>query len=367
MRRIKMSIIKKLTAGLLTLTMIFSLAACGDTSWAIKADKYQVKAGVYIYYELTSYYTAKGKLAKGETDVFKSKIEDKDAKTWIKDDAAKEVKKYIVNEEQFDKLGLTLSDSDKAKIKVTLDNQWAQNGPLFKKNGISEQSMSDIITNTFKQDLIFRKYYFVNGLEPVSENDVKTYYSDNYARVKSIAIQLKDGEGNLFKSDDKAKALKMAEDYKSRATEDNFDNLIKEYKDYYADIVAKATKTDGSSSQTDSSSSEATTEETDQYANESIIAKGDTTPTKKFCDAVFSDAKVGETTIIQDDEVYYVVERLDILKRTDLYESNQNAIIYTMKSDEFTKKMDDWGKALNLTMNDQAINRYDPEKIKLTA
>ncbi len=356
-----MSLIKKLAAALLTLSMILSVTACADTSWAAKSDDFQVRAGIYIYYTINAYYEAQSKLTEDQKDLFSAKIEDKDAKTWIKDNATKKLKDYIAIENKFDELGLELSESDNNKIKISADSVWNQNGELFEKNGINAQSITDIFANSYKSDLVFKKYYGTDGLEEVSEKDLEAYYNDNNVRVKYIAIQLKDGEGNLFKSADKAKAMEMAEDYKSRATVDNFDALIKEYNDYYAEEVKKAADSSSSSSEVDSSSSA----EADEYVNEHIIKKEDTTPSKKVVEAIFSKSKVNTPVIIEDDEVYYVVMKLDLLERTDLLDSSRESLLYSMKSEEFNKMIDDWSGAINFTKNEDAYNRYDPEKIVL--
>ena len=353
-----MSIIKKLTAGILTLAMIFSLTACADTSWAGKTDDTQVKAGIYIYYAMSSYYQAQGKLTADQKDLWAAKIEDKDAKTWIKDNATNLVKDYLAIEKKFDELGLKLSESKKNEIKVASDNIWQQNGAIFLKNGISQQSVTDIITSSHKSDMIFKKYYDTDGIQALSEKEIQNYYNENNMRVKYIAIQLKDGEGNLFKSADKAKAMTMAEGYKSRATVENFDSLIKEYKNYYDAEVKKASK-DTSSSTSDSSSAKETV---DEFANEQILTKDGTTPSKKVADAIFAKAQVNTPIIIEDDEVYYVVMRLDLLKRTDLYDTNRESILYSIKSKDFEKLIDEWTTEINYTVNQDAYDRYDPQK-----
>jgi hypothetical protein len=158
----------------------------------------------------------------------------------------------------------------------------------------------------------------------------------------------------------------MAKDYQSRATKENFDDLIKEYNDYYAKVVAEAKKDSSSSSSSSSSeSSSSETEEKDPYANEHILQKGGSIPSKDVCNEIFEKCKVGETTIIEDDEVYYVVQRLDLLERTDLLESNYNSILYELKEDDFNQKMKEYAKTITFVKNEDAYNRYDPEKLKL--
>lgn len=386
-----MSIFKKIALMAFSLSVIFSFSACADTSWALKANGENINAGIYIYYTILAYNQAQSKLdaaasansssssssssakttqTTAETKFFEASIDGKDVKTWIKDTATESVEDFIAVEKKFDELGLSLSDEQKNAINQALDYSWSQNSKFFEKNGIGKDSLKQIIRNNYKRDMVFDSYYAKGGSEEVPQDEINKYYNENNARVKYIAIQLKDGEGNLFKSADKAKAMEMAKDYQSRATKENFDDLIKEYNDYYAKVVAEAKKdssssSSSSSSESSSSSTSSETEEKDPYANEHILQKGGSIPSKDVCNEIFEKCKVGETTIIEDDEVYYVVQRLDLLERTDLLESNYESILYELKEDDFNQKMKEYAKTITFVKNEDAYNRYDPEKLKL--
>lgn len=379
-----MSVLKKIAAGLMALTMLFSFAACSDTSWAAKADGYQVNAGVYIYYTLVAYYDAQSKAGKdsadsaddsssdsaasettvttSEDDLFKATIDGKNVRTWIQDDASDSVKKFVAIQKEFAALGLTLTDTQKAQINSALENTWASNEQLFTKNGISKESVKQIIQTSYMSDSIFKSYYGEGGTEAVAQDEIDTYLTDNFLRVKYIAIQLKDGEGNLFKSADKEKAMEMAEDYKERAESESFDDLIKEYNDYYAKVVADAAADDSSSSSSEESSSEA---EEDPYANEKILSKDGSEISEKMNKSFFEKCKVGEVSIIEDDEIYYVVEALDMLERTDLIEAQTSSLLYTLRGDTFDEKMEGLAEAVELEKNQSAYDRYDPKKLYL--
>lgn len=58
------------------------------------------------------------------------------------------------------------------------------------------------------------------------KEDVEKYYDENYARVKYIAMELKDADGNSLDDDGKAEIKAMADDYVERANNgENFDDL----------------------------------------------------------------------------------------------------------------------------------------------
>lgn len=354
-----MSILKKLTAGLLSVIMIISLSACGsDTAWAAKSGEESIPAGVFLYYQMQATSEAGQQLTADQTDLFSAKIEDKDAKVWINDKVTDYLKSFASINQKYDELGLELSDDDKLQIKTSLDNFWPDQKESFEKNGISEQSINEIITNSFKEQKIYEKYYNKGGIDEVTDKQIEKCLDDNYARVKYIAIQLKDGEGNLFKSADKEKAMKMAKEYVEKAKTGGFDKIIDEYTDYYTKLVTDATGT----APTDSVSSKSTEEGDYQY--ETIIQKDSSVPSQKVCEKVFSMSASDTPVIVEEDEVYYVVQKLDILKRTDLLENGRDSLIYTLKGEEFTKLKEEWKNAVQLDLNEAAYKRYDPENLK---
>lgn len=181
--------------------------------------------------------------------------------------------------------------------------------------------------------------------------------NQNRIRVKWIALQLKDGAGNLLKSDGKAEVKKLAEKYIRRAKDgEDFEALIKEYDDFYAKLVADATGEE--------------TKESDEDVEkiyESVLVKNGTTPSKKANAAMFEKAKVGEPVLIEDNEVYYVVMRYPLEEKEGYLEENIDGMIFLMKSDEFDAKVAEWAKALDFELNESAFKKYSPMDYNLSA
>lgn len=355
-----MSKLKKIAAGLLSVVMMLALASCGEnTSWIGKNGDTEIPAGVYLYYQIQAYYDATNQQTDKNTDLLKTTIEEKPAKDWINDKAVDYVKDYIATTNKFAELGLTLSDDDKAVIQKSTDDFWDQSKDMMTKNGISEDSMKLIVTQSTMQDKIYTSYYYEGGTEEVSKQDINNALQDTYMRVKYIAIQLKDGEGNLFKSTDKAKAMDMAEDYVKRAETKTFDSLIDEYTDYYTKLVKDATDADT----TDKLSSKSDTEGDYQY--EEVMNTDSKSPSENFVNTVKEKKPSDTPFIIQEDEVYYVVQKLDITDREDLYNTYKDSMIYKLKGDEFLKLKDDWKASAQFEINEEAFKRYDPKNIKL--
>lgn len=184
--------------------------------------------------------------------------------------------------------------------------------------------------------------------------------NQNRIRVKWIALQLKDGEGNLLKSDGKAAVKKMAEEYIQRAKDgEDFDKLIEEYDAYYKNLVAEATGVEPEE-----------TEESEDAAEkiyESVLVKDGTTPSAKANKGMFEKAKIGVPVLVEDNEVYYVVMRYDLNEKEGYLNENRDGMVFLMKSDEFDAKVAEWAKTVEFELNEKAFKKYNPMDYDLSA
>lgn len=250
--------IKKITAVAAAAAVMSSMTACGEnTTWGATIDGSDIPAGIFIYYLQSAYYSAQSKLneensassdaiasADGTTTtaaVFSSQIDGKDAKTWIYDEATKSMQEYAAIEAKFTELGLTITADEKDAAKVYCDQIWDYAGEYYTKMGISEKSYTFLYLNSQKRDKVFKTIYSEGGEYAVSDDEIKTYLDENYAMINYIAIELKDGSGNLLKSDGKAEMMSMAESYVERYKNgEDFDALNAEYTAYYDNLKATA-------------------------------------------------------------------------------------------------------------------------------
>ena len=250
--------IKKITAVAAAAAVMSSMTACGEnTTWGATIDGSDIPAGIFIYYLQSAYYSAQSKLneensassdaiasADGTTTtaaVFSSQIDGKDAKTWIYDEATKSMQEYAAIEAKFTELGLTITADEKDAAKVYCDQMWDYAGEYYTKMGISEKSFTSLYLNSQKRDKVFKTIYSEGGEYAVSDDEIKTYLDENYAMINYIAMELKDGSGNLLKSDGKAEMMSMAESYVERYKNgEDFDALNAEYTAYYDNLKATA-------------------------------------------------------------------------------------------------------------------------------
>lgn len=388
-----MKMMKRIAAGLIAVSALLSLAACKDTTWSYKIDDTTITSGMYIAYQINAYMEAYGKVEDNTKDILSQKIDDKTAEVWINERVAELCKTYVAVEKKFDELGLTLSDSDKNKLNVQISNYWNYYSSTYEPNGAGQTSLKKILTNSYKSNMIFKKYYDKDGLEAVNDADLKTKLGEDYAQLKYIKMEMVDAEGNKLKTEGKAELKKKAEAYLARLKKgENIDDLIKDYakvveEEKNAASASSSTSSDSTSSaasassadtssvastsstaSTASTSSDATSSDTEEESDPNLVVvnKEDDSLSDKFIKGVFETAKIGEPLIIEDDENYYVAIKYDITKDEDVFTDYRDTLLYDLKGDDFEAMQKEWYKDYKVDTNEASIKRYKLSKLKLS-
>ena len=265
---------KKISAVALCSAMALSLGACGnniagpDTTYAAVIDGYKVPAGVFIAMQMSSYYDA----------AYYTEPTDESEETTASAETAETTASETEATTTTAFTDKVIEDKEKEKTKIYLDSIWEYYGENYENAGISEDSQLLIMLNSTKKNMIFDHYYAQGGQDEISEADIRAYLDENNKRINYIKMELKDGEGNLLKSEGKDEIKAMAEDYIERIKGgENFAAVSKEYSDYYDKLVADAAE----STDTDESA-DADTEETESsYTdNETVVTKDGSYPSE---------------------------------------------------------------------------------------
>ena len=277
-----------------------SMTGCSDSGYIGTINGMQIPNGIYIYdLQLTAYNEASSKikeekgdsLGTAEVTVFTETIDGKPASAWLKDYALERVKRYVAIETLFDEYGLTLSDDDNNSINdyiKSLDTDlgyYAQYygieestfGEHFENMGISKDTLRKITENSYKESAVFLHNYDKDGLTPVSEDEINSYATENYAAVKLLKVTFTDHQGLSLKDDaDKEKIRELAQSYADRA------NSGEDWVDIQYDFDLRAaqyeawTDAEDSYAEEHSSTAEAkSTEEAKQTAEATETAEAD--------------------------------------------------------------------------------------------
>lgn len=133
---------KKILTGIIASAMVLSCAGCGtgkSTAYALTVDGYQVKAGVYIYYQYTAFQEAKNLAQKAnekldvtdEKALKKVKINDKDFLQWVEDKTTTACAEHVAVMKKFDEMELSLKESDIESIESSVESAYENNPDMF--------------------------------------------------------------------------------------------------------------------------------------------------------------------------------------------------------------------------------------------
>ncbi|MCC8195608.1 MAG: hypothetical protein LIO49_02165 [Ruminococcus sp.] len=376
-------LLRKALVFLTIFAVVFSLAGCGDTSWIVKVDDVTVNAGMYIYYQGAGYTAAVYELAEEDSTYYyyylfgysllDQTIDDQSVSDYMSDYAVDMCKQYVVVQKLFEELGLELSETELANIETSVANTWESYSETYEAAGISEDTIRKVAEATMMEEDVFNAYYEVGSLNGTTEDDIKDYLEDNYARIKYITFEFSESADDAIDEDYKAEMLEIANSYLERAEAgESMDDLIAEYAEILAAAEAEESEEEEDSEDTDEDTAEDTEEEAeevevedeevDEYANEYIISIEGTSPSEKFVNYVFTVCNVGEYTVIQDDTCFYLVERLDILERDDLYEANRDSYLEALFDDAYTTLINEKLATYEVEVNENSIKRYTAER-----
>lgn len=242
---------KKLAAASLAIVCAASMTGCADNGYVGTVNGIQIPNGLYIYFVADKGYNeAQSKITEEQADtigtaevtVFTETIEGKTASAWLKDYAVEQAKRYAAVETLFTDYGLSLSDEDIAAVNDSIDTlnrdfseiasyygisaeEMAQyygiNGTSYaehyEKMGISMASLRSYTENLYKANAVFLHYYDTDGLTPVTDDEINSYLTDNFASVKMLKLSYTDYQGLLLSEESDIQGVKdLAQKYADR-------------------------------------------------------------------------------------------------------------------------------------------------------
>jgi hypothetical protein len=413
-----MNKLKKLAAALSAVAVAASLASCGTptigsgSSVAVTIDGYDINAGIFIFYIMQSYSDAQDEISEetgatpSASEVEDSEIDGVDATTWIQDKATQYCSDFVAIERVFDEIGGELSDEDLDEIDTIVSNVVENDSTYnYVSNGIGEDSLYAIASISYKSDYIFNYYYGFEGEKGMSEDELKEYFDNNFARVKYVSLSYLDEDGNKLDESGKKEIRTMADEYaeriNSKSTSEEklyeMDAVIEDYDEYVEEQSAVETE-DTDSEDTDSEEAvttttvtttdvteTTTTTTTDPHANEKLIQKVTTAVTEdddeaeavtetttqsssdKLKEYIFNDLTEYDKAVVFDDEendYVYVVIRADLNERLtedDLWtEDNIESLLEMNFNEDFVEYMKEISDSYDVKKNNSAYRRYKP-------
>ena len=342
--------------------MFLSAAGCADTSWIIKLDNKSIPIGVYLTFLYndredvisqasgssssssgtnSSYLTLGGSSSSSSSsssDPWSQKIDNQDAYVWVLNDAMKSTRDLAMAEKLCGEKNISLTDSEQSTVS-SLASYYMSAYTGLANNGISSDSYQRVIRyQYFYLPKLLEALYGKNGTSPVSDADLLSYYTSNFADIKEIALSTVDDEGN---------SLSAAQLKKVSAQADSI----------YQQLSADTSKFDALQAQYDPAMAKS------NPAGE--IFSADTTDyTSDFVTTAFG-MKVGDVKKIESTDGWHIMYRVKTDTSASAYDdSMKEQVLGKMKLKDLMSQLDSEAAKAGIVVNSAAVKHYDPKKLK---
>ena len=344
-----MNWMKRLTAIALCGALVASLAGCSgaDTTWIAKYGDTKLPAGVYIATMMDVYSEAKYRVPDQKGDLLSQQIDEVNADEWICNETMNRVKEHIAIDQLFDEMGLSFTEEQQKQIDDSFTYQWGMLQKIYELNGVGETSLKLNLENNAKVNVLFQAIYGKDGTKAVSDEELLDKIEQDYAKTQYILLSKVDNTGTALPEDKLATVKELAESYLARAQagEKILDLILEEEK-------RTAENPDDVHSHED------------ETIHDALVSKENSNFPKEFVEAIFQK-ELNEPFLVETEEYLFVATRLSV-RDEKMLESLRNTALLSLKSEEFQKDLEDRANSLeNVTINEGAVNRYTPKKIRL--
>lgn len=246
------------------------------------------------------------------------------------------IKRQIALEKLLKENNLEWDETERKEMEKQLDSYGKD---AFLTLGISDESFRTVALKTsLNEPTLFYGLYREGGKREVKKAELTKYFNKNYVAYKTISISLTDSEGKELSKKDKQKKLDTLKGYLNLYKSKGFEAAMDKYN-----------KDNASDSTVTPSTHEQNLQLTDATQMDAETAK-----------AVRS-VKVGQAKIVEykasGSATAALIVRLDTGKMDD---ATSDAILQTLKYDEFNEEVTKAAEAVKITFN-KVVKEFDPK------
>lgn len=344
---------KKLAAAAMAVCMsVVSLAGCSGKSPEIAASYNggDIPAGVYIMHQVNAVNDAYNKLGNpylSADTMLEQEIEGVNAEQWITDRTVELVKSYAAVSSEAQRLGVSLDETFAAQIDQQIENNWKTEGSIMEGLGISLSSAKAVARNNQLANEVFAAIYGEGGEKAIPDDELKAFYSDNYAASLMVILSLKDlSTGAALDEEKAAEVKKVYEDYKARiaAGESVFD--------IYQAESARQRELNGVTDPVEIKESE----------HVALVRKDSASYPEGLREKLFA-AGYNTPQFYEDDNYLVIFDRRDVLADEAGYQGRRDSLSMIYKSDEFKADLVSKADAAGFKLNDNVVKKFTVKKI----
>lgn len=362
--------IKRLTALVLTLFVIFTLAGChGKDEVAATAGDTTFTSAFYMCALIDADMEARSKVdeakaeekkdtssatssATEETNYYEEKIDGKTFAQWVKDAAITRLQKFAFLDAKIKELSIEVDKEEISNYEYYAEYYWTNYGyqSLYEPNGVALSTYKKYMAYSASEDAYFKYIYGKGGSKEISSTDLEKFLSENYV----IANVLEGTISNIEEDKEKTEYTAKFNSYADRLKKGE------EFKKVYNEFNGIKEETSSTSSTT---SQKDEPKPLDQLAQ--IVGKEGTSYESEHFD-VIKAMKKGEIKEYKPEgsTEMYVFIKGDIMADPYYISELDETLRYDMKNEEFEKTLTEESAKQEIETISYAINRFKVEKIK---
>lgn len=343
-----MKLLKKMVCVLLCLLLSGTFLSCNQNDSVMTLGTIQISQSMYTYWLSVAAKDWKQISEEEHT------AETEDYQTWITERAFDYCLTYAAVLDQFNQMGLVLDISQKNAVSENIGLNWSYYSGFFKEIGVKKTDYAKVFEFNEYQDSIFQALYQGDGETAVSEEEIKSFFSENYILFRSIVGYRTDVDenGNSVSLSEAQLAEQTAAFYGMAAKVNDgvmsFDQANYQY-------MEDPTLTDEEAAAKELTNA--------QMLTGNIIHKTNTS----YPDGFFSQVQQLEyntANVSEFDAYIYLVQRLNELEEdTDYYETYREQCLRDMRQEDFNQRCEEWKTALSVVKNQKSINHIDIDAI----
>lgn len=272
----------KKTALALVLILLLGLCSCSS------GENYPITvSGTGINEEIFRYFT--------DTAMSDNPEADKDE---IIEIVTEKCIRYVALNTTFEILKLSLSPAEEYAVSEKVNALWDVFGTYYENEGISKETFYKIHMNEAYTEKLRLFYFDKDGVTPFPEEELKSYFSENYVAFKLI-------KGYLYTSDVYGNMVEYTPEEQ---------NIIYERYEHAVEQIKKGTSIEimyASLAETD--------QIIEQDLNTQVITQGDLHYPAGFYEAVLG-IEEGEAGVCLFDDYIYLLSRIELFGTDELFE-----------------------------------------------
>ena len=266
-------------------------------------------------------------------------------------------------------MGLSLTEQQQADIEKQYAEEWVETygesgmKKILKTLGLKQEEFLNLLSVEYKSDAILEYYYGENGVTPITEQDKKDYYNENYYRFKYILFTTVDENDKALPADEIANKRNLAEticnDAKNGAS---FEDLVAKHSEDYVKITDDMSAEDKASAE-ESNEDSVTVGlicDNDGIFNQTLYTYYDICVNQSIIKQLDS-MSIGDVSVVEIDNSIWVVKKYDVNEDASYFEDRKDSIYQKMYGDDFNNKYTLWLAELDYTFNKEVIEELDPK------